>query len=48
MSAVLTYEGYTLESDGSVYQGRFGNEIIKFDTPSMWVQYIDYIKCHAR
>ena len=44
MSVVLTYNGYELEGDGSRYQGRFGNKVIKFDTPSMWVQYINYIE----
>ena len=44
MSVVLTYNGYELEGDGSRYQGRFGNKVITFDTPSMWVQYINYIE----
>lgn len=44
MSIVLTYHGHELESDGRNYQGRFGKQTIKFDTPSMWVQYIDYLE----
>lgn len=48
MATVLTYEGYELESDGIAYQGRFGNKIIKFDTPSMWVQYINYINKNGK
>lgn len=43
MSAVLTYEGYTLETDGMVYQCRIGKEVRKFDTAGQWKQYIDYI-----
>lgn len=48
MSAVLTYEGYTLETDGRVYQSRIGNHVRKFDTAGQWKEYIDYLKTHPK
>lgn len=46
MSTVLTYGGYTLETDGRVYQCRIGNEVRRFDTAGQWKQYIDYLSKH--
>ena len=44
MSAVVTYEGYVLETDGRTYLSNIDGHIHKFDTAYMWKQYIDYIK----
>lgn len=43
MKTVLTYAGYTLETDGSVYQSTIGGRTIRFDTVGMWKSYIDQL-----
>lgn len=43
---VLTYMGYELETDGSNYKGKFGSDVIRFDTVGMWKQYVDML-CHG-
>lgn len=43
MSAVVTYEGYVLETDGNSYQSTINGKVIKFDTAGMWKQYIDKV-----
>lgn len=44
MSAVVTYEGYVLETDGHTYQSKIDGKVLKFDTAGMWVDYINKIK----
>ena len=44
MSAVVTYEGYVLETDGRTYQSKIDGKVLKFDTAGMWVDYINKIK----
>lgn len=43
MSAVVTYEGFVLETDGSSYQSSINGRMLKFDTAGMWVEYINKI-----
>ena len=43
MSAVVTYEGYVLETDGIGYQSTINGKVLRFDTAGMWKQYIDLI-----
>lgn len=43
MSAVVTYEGYVLYTDGHTYQSEIDGRILKFDTAGMWVEYINKI-----
>lgn len=40
---VLVYEGFSLEAVRGGYQSVIDGRIRQFDTPSMWVQYINLI-----
>lgn len=44
MSAVVTYEGYVLYTDGHTYKSVIDGRTMEFDTAGMWKQYIDYLK----
>lgn len=41
---VLVYGGYSLEAVRGGYTSKIDGKVIKFDTPSMWKAYIDYLK----
>lgn len=44
MTAILTYEGYTLtERAQGGYRSVIDGETVSFDTASQWKQYIDLI-----
>ena len=43
MSAVVTYMGFVLESDGQTYRSVINGTPMQFDTAGMWVEYINKI-----
>lgn len=44
MTAIVTYEGYTLYDCGRGWKSLIENKWIAFDTAGQWKQYIDLIK----
>ena len=47
MSAVVTYMGFVLESDGQTYRSVINGTPMQFDTAGMWVEYINKIRFYS-
>lgn len=43
MTAIITYQGYTLYEWGKGWKSLIGDDWVQFDSAGQWKQYIDII-----